>query len=134
MAKKTPARRKANKNLSLPVFEGDIVAVPEDPGQSDLVAALNKAASMVGIGFMDMVAYKAFHSDKIAMKLLDKLVPKLSSQEINQKSEMSLSVQDIISSKKTEIPEEVKDSKEAEVVDISAEVIDPELEELTKVV
>ena len=83
-----------------------IIHTDTDP-RNALLKALDNAAKVRGVGFLDYMAVAAYDDTKIALKLLDKLIPSLSSQEIKQKSEVKLSIDDIIRQNRVEVPDEV---------------------------
>ncbi len=96
-----------------------------DPREA-LVEALNKAGNVMGQNFLDYIAIKAYDNDKIALKLLDKLVPSLQSQQVQSQSEVTVSIKDIIKQNQEEyaVPDtldyklEIEEEHEVEIVNL----------------
>ena len=78
--------------------KNDVAVVPNNPKRSDLVDALNRASSIYGIDFLSYMAHLAFSDKKVAMKLMDKLIPNLSNQEVKTESTVTVSVSELIQS------------------------------------
>ena len=61
-----------------------------------MIVALNSAGKKWGVNFLEFIAMEAYTDKKVALKVLDKLVPNLQSQEIKTESVVSFSIDDII--------------------------------------
>ena len=114
----------STKDLAVPKDKDDIILLKKNPDRSDIVAALNQAGTKFGLGFFQYLAYEAFQDPKLAMKLLDKVLPSLASQTVQTDANLNLTVADIISNAKTD---SLGDTEELE--DKSDEAIEVEVEE-----
>ena len=97
--------------------KNDVAVVPNNPKRSDLVDALNRASSIYGIDFLSYMAHLAFSDKKVAMKLMDKLIPNLSNQEVKTESTVTVSVSELIQSNRNtreNMLDEVSSPKELE--------------------
>jgi len=68
----------------------------------DLVDALNAAGRHYNNNFFEYLAILAFQNEKVALKLLDKLLPTLKNQDLNIESSICLSAEDIIRKRREE--------------------------------
>ena len=68
----------------------------------DLVDALNAAGRHYNNNFFEYLAILAFQNEKVALKLLDKLLPSLKNQELSVETNVKLSAEDIIRRRREE--------------------------------
>ena len=61
-----------------------------------LFKALNTAEKKAGENLLEFLCIKAYSNDRIALKILDKIVPSLSSQEVKSENDINISIKDLI--------------------------------------